>query len=202
MPKTFSENERKNIKRRLTEEAKLCLAQFGVKKTTVDELVKRVNIPKGTFYLFYESKELLFFDVICEFHNEVQKNLMTDIAAVKGAFDAKSFTELLLKYYKAVEGSFMLKLMTDGDMELIMRKLPEDVVKAHTEKDDFNIENLIYIIPGIKAADINIKAISAALRGIFLSMLHKHEIGEDVFDGALKIMLYGVAVQFFEGEAL
>ena len=27
----------------------------GVKKTTVDELVKRVGIPKGTFYLFYPS---------------------------------------------------------------------------------------------------------------------------------------------------
>nr|WP_277934491.1 TetR family transcriptional regulator [Parablautia intestinalis] len=26
--------------------------------TTVDEVVKRVNIPKGIFYLFYKSKEL------------------------------------------------------------------------------------------------------------------------------------------------
>ncbi|WP_286081321.1 TetR/AcrR family transcriptional regulator [Parablautia intestinalis] len=32
--------------------------------TTVDEIVKRVNIPKGTFYLFYKSKELLLFEVI------------------------------------------------------------------------------------------------------------------------------------------
>ena len=35
----------------------------GVKKTTVDELVKRTGIPKGTFYLFYPSKEMLLFDV-------------------------------------------------------------------------------------------------------------------------------------------
>ncbi|MDY4210978.1 MAG: TetR/AcrR family transcriptional regulator [Treponema sp.] len=34
-----------------------------MKKTTVDELVKRTGIPKGTFYLFYPSKEILLFDI-------------------------------------------------------------------------------------------------------------------------------------------
>lgn len=47
--------------------------QFGVKKTTVDELVKRVSIPKGTFYLFYPSKEQLFFDVFLDKHNAIQQ---------------------------------------------------------------------------------------------------------------------------------
>ncbi len=35
------------------------MQEKGVKKTTVDELVKRVGIPKGTFYLFYPSKDCL-----------------------------------------------------------------------------------------------------------------------------------------------
>lgn len=63
MPKSYSEQEREYIKTRLKEEAAKCLAQYGVRRTTVDEIVKRVNIPKGTFYLFYKSKELLLFDV-------------------------------------------------------------------------------------------------------------------------------------------
>ena len=45
MPKPFTENERTFIKQRLMEEAKLCLAQFGVRKTTVDEL-GRIAIPQ------------------------------------------------------------------------------------------------------------------------------------------------------------
>lgn len=39
------------------------MQEKGVKKTTVDELVKREGIPKGTFYLFYPSKEMLLYDV-------------------------------------------------------------------------------------------------------------------------------------------
>ena len=59
MPKLYSEEEKKQIIQRLKEEANILMQEKGVKKTTVDELVKRVGIPKGTFYLFYPSKEML-----------------------------------------------------------------------------------------------------------------------------------------------
>ena len=79
MPKTFTDNEREYIKKRLTEEAQNCLKLYGIRKTTVDELVKRVNIPKGTFYLFFESKEALIYEVLCLFHDELQTGLMQEL---------------------------------------------------------------------------------------------------------------------------
>ncbi len=51
----------KLIKDKLKEGALLFIQQQGVRKTSVDELVKYANISKGAFYLFYTSKELLFF---------------------------------------------------------------------------------------------------------------------------------------------
>ena len=59
LPKSYSDQERAYITKRLKEEAAACMGKFGIRRTTVDELVKRVKIPKGTFYLFYPSKELL-----------------------------------------------------------------------------------------------------------------------------------------------
>ena len=56
MPRAYSDQERAYIRKRLHEEAVLCIKQYGMRKTSVDELVQRVNIPKGTFYLFYPSK--------------------------------------------------------------------------------------------------------------------------------------------------
>ena len=58
--KAFDDNERKLIKDKLKEGALLFIQQQGVRKTSVDELVKYANISKGAFYLFYTSKELLF----------------------------------------------------------------------------------------------------------------------------------------------
>jgi len=200
MPKTFTENERTYIKNRLMEEAKLCLAQFGIRKTTVDELVKRVNIPKGTFYLFYKSKELLFFDVFCAFHDEMQTKLLLEVAAIQDNIDAEKLTNLILELYEMVADSFMLRFLTDGEMELLIRKLPLEIAESHAEKDDFSVEQLLSLVPNMQKE--NVKVYSAALRGVFLCTLHKHEIGEDVFDDALKIMIRGIVIQMFKGESL
>lgn len=198
MPKTYTDNERLYIKQRLREEAKQSLATMGVRKTTVDELVKRVNIPKGTFYLFYDSKELLFFDVFCAFHDEIQAKLITEIAGMKEDVNPEKLTKLIFGLYKMLEQSFMLKFMTDGEMEMLIRKLPPEVAEKHAQKDDLSIEQLVALVPNMKSA--NIRVFSAALRGIFLAMLHKHEIGNEFFDEALKIMIHGVVIQMFGGN--
>ena len=44
MPKSYSDQERAYITKRLKEEAAACMGQFGIRRTTVDELVKRVKI--------------------------------------------------------------------------------------------------------------------------------------------------------------
>lgn len=196
MPKTFTDYEREYIKKRLMEEAQNCLKLYGIRKTTVDELVKRANIPKGTFYLFFESKEILFYEVLCLFHDELQNGLMREIEALDGRVPAERLTELLLGLYQKIEESFLYKLITSGDLELLMRKLPPEVARTHAKKDDFSIEQLISMIPGINSD--NIKAFSTAMRAIFLSMLHKHEIGEEVFEDALRLMIRGVVMQMFE----
>ena len=199
MPKTFTDKEREYIKKRLMEEAQDCLRLYGIRKTTVDELVKRANIPKGTFYLFYDSKELLFYDVLCSVHDELHADLRRWLEALDEPAAADQVTELVLGLYKKVEASFLYKFITGGDLELLMRRLPPEVARAHAEKDDFSMEQLIAMAPGIKGDSI--KKYSAAMRAIFLSMLHKHEIGEEVFEDALRLMIRGVVMQMFEEGA-
>jgi AcrR family transcriptional regulator len=199
MPKTFTDKEREYIKKRLMEEAQDCLRLYGIRKTTVDELVKRANIPKGTFYLFYDSKELLFYDVLCSVHDELHADLRRRLEALGEPAAADQVTELGLGLYKKVEASFLYKFITGGDLELLMRRLPPEVARAHAEKDDFSMEQLIAMAPGIKGDST--KKYSAAMRAIFLSMLHKHEIGEEVFEDALRLMIRGVVMQMFEEGA-
>ena len=200
MPKTFSDHERAIIKQRLMEEAENCLVQYGVRKTTIDELVKRVNIPKGTFYLFYSSKELLLYEVFCKFHDAIHEKMLSEIAAIKTDVTPLKLTELIFQLYKMVQNSFLLRFMTEGEMELVIRKLPPEVLRNHFDKDDFSIEQLFSLIPDLKTNQIQVY--SAALRGVFISMLHKQEIGEDVFDEAMKVMINGVVMQMFEGDII
>lgn len=194
MPKSYSEEEREYIKKRLKEEAAKCLAQYGVRRTTVDEIVKRVNIPKGTFYLFYKSKELLLFEAIQEQHEIVSRGLyqaISDLAARE--FSAEELTDAILEFYKMTERMPVLKLLDSGEVELLARKLPREIVAEHLQDDTDMIEKMFALLPAKKEVDI--KVMSAAFHAIYYATLHKAEIGEEHYDAALRTLIYGIVTQ-------
>ncbi len=63
MAKAFDDNERKLIKDKLKEGALLFIQQQGVRKTSVDELVKYANISKGHFICSIHQKNFFFFSI-------------------------------------------------------------------------------------------------------------------------------------------
>ncbi len=197
MPKPLSHAERAHIKKRLIEEAEACLLQYGLKKTTVDEIVRRVRIPKGTFYLFYESKELLFFDVFLSFHDKTHAKLLEQIENLEDQPSPESITSLVFDLYKSIEQSFMYRFLMDGDLELLFRKLPGKAVEAHNVRDDLSVQRLVALVPGIQGEKAGLY--SAALRALFSTMMFRREVGEDVFDDALRILIHGVVIQMFQG---
>lgn len=194
MPKSYSEQEREYIRKRLKEEATKCLTRYGVRRTTVDEIVKRVNIPKGTFYLFYKSKELLLFEVIQEQQKNINLELyqaFSDIVDME--LSAEKLTDMIFEFYKKTEKMLVLKLSDAGEIELLKRKLPQEIVDEHLQNDTDMIEKMIALFHVKKEVDI--KVISAAFHAIYYITLHKAEIGEEQYDKALRVLIYGIVMQ-------
>ena len=194
MPKSYSDQEREYIRKRLKEEAAQCLARYGVRRTTVDEIVKRVNIPKGTFYLFYKSKELLLFEVIQEQQEDVNRRLYQTISGIAPAeLTADRLTDVIFGFYKMTEEMLILKMLDVGEVELLARKLPREIVEEHFQDDTDTIERMLALLPVRKEVDV--KVISAAFHAIYFATLHKAEIGEEQYDEALRTLIYGMVIQ-------
>lgn len=194
MPKCYSDQEREYIRKRLKEEAAACMGQYGIRRTTVDEIAKRVNIPKGTFYLFYKSKELLLFEVIQEQHELVNQKLYQAISdLVRTEFSAEKITDVIFEFFKMTENMLVLKMLDASEMELLVRKLPREVVEEHFQDDTDTIEKMFSLFP-IKR-EVDIKVISAAFHAIYYATLHKKEIGEEQYDQALWTLIHGVIFQ-------
>ncbi|MFR1571320.1 MAG: TetR/AcrR family transcriptional regulator, partial [Christensenellales bacterium] len=67
----FTDYETEQLRKALLKETRRCAVTLGMKKTSVDQLTKAVGIAKGSFYKFYESKEMLFFAVLEGIHSEL-----------------------------------------------------------------------------------------------------------------------------------
>ena len=52
MPK-FSDSEKERIRQKLMREGERLFAAYGIKKVSIDEIVKAAGIAKGSFYTFY-----------------------------------------------------------------------------------------------------------------------------------------------------
>ena len=194
MPKSYSEQEREYIRKRLKEEAAKCLARYGVRRTTVDELVKRFNIPKGTFYLFYKSKELLLFEVIQEQQRSINEKLYQAISdIVDTSFSAEKLTDVIFEFYKKTEEMLILGMLNVDEVELLARKLPREIVEEHLQDDTDTIEKMLALFPVKREVDI--KVISSAFHAVYFATLHKAEIGEEHYDKALRVLIYGIVTQ-------
>lgn len=194
MPKSYSEQEKEYIKKRLKEEAAKCLAQYGVRHTTVDEIVQRVNIPKGTFYLFYKSKELLLFEVILEEHEMIEQKMYRAVNEIKQDGDiAEQLTRVVCDFFILASKSPILKMINTREVEILARKLPPEVLKEHLEHDSSAVENVFSVLPVKEGADKDI--FSAAFRAIYFATLHEEEIGEKYFENVLYLLIKGLVNQ-------
>ena len=69
MPKAFTVDEKELISKRLLEQGYKQFSTYGLKKTSIEGLAVAAGISKASFYVFYESKESLFMDIVEQAEN-------------------------------------------------------------------------------------------------------------------------------------
>jgi len=197
MATAFNDNEKEFIKEKLKEVAYDCLLKYGVKKTTVDQIVQMTGIAKGSFYKFYDSKEILFFTVLEEYQKSIIDELINKFKEEED-IGVDKFTQLIYGLYQKVRQSFIMNIIKNNEFEYLMRKLPKDLIANHHSLDDILAKNIFLHIK-IKEG-VNIDVVTASLRAIFMSMMHIEEIGEEYIEEVLKLLIKGLAIQIVEED--
>ncbi len=197
MATAFSDNEKELIRKKLNEVAQGCLLKYGVRKTTVDQIVQMAGISKGSFYNFYSTKEILFFTVLEDYQKSIIDEL-TNKLRKEDNIGIDKFTELIYELYQNVRKSFIMNIIQNQEIEYLMRKLPKELIVNHHSLDDMFTKKIFSYIK-IKD-DISIDVVSASLRTIFMSMIYTEEIGEKHFDEVLKLLIRGIAQQIIQED--
>lgn len=192
MATAFTSEEKEVIRKKLHKVAKECLQRYGVKKTTVDQIAVMVDISKGSFYNFYSSKEMLFFAVLEEYQMDVMDRL-TEQLDMEAKIDTNRLVQLLYDFYQDFRYSFMYTIFKNHEMELLLRKLPKEVITNHHLIDDRMVKKIVSRI-NIRE-NVSVEIVSALFRTIAMTILHIEEIGEEQFDTTLKLVIQGVVEQ-------
>ena len=132
MARSFTEREKENIKRSLRESCKQSWTQYGYKKTSVDDLCKQAGISKGAFYLFFESKEALFCEVLCSVQEHMCNAALEVIEKHRGKYGVAKALKLI---YREYDKNNFLYDSDSTDFTILMNKLSEEQAKKIEESN-------------------------------------------------------------------
>ena len=199
MPKGFTEQEKALLQQRLLEQGYKQFSAYGLKKTTVEELAAAVGISKGAFYLFYESKEALFMDVI----EEAEKRLRQEVLAVidlPGPSPRARLFAVLKKAFDIFESMPILQFLTGNDYDLLFHRISAGKLQEHVDSDRVFIAELM---ARCQKAGIPIRApagqVVSLLYPLVLTILNEGNWGRDLFGNNTDLYLELVAA-FCLGE--
>ena len=165
MARSFTEREKENIKRSLQEACKQSWTQYGYKKTSVDDLCRQAGISKGAFYLFFESKEALFCEVLCFVQEQICNAASAVIEKHKDKYGAAEALKLI---YREYDKNNFLYDSDSADFTILMNKLSEEQAEKIKESNQMS-QQLFSSQPYLKFkvdADLAISVIYSLIMNI------------------------------------
>lgn len=190
----FTDYEAEQIREALLEEARRCAFTLGMRKTSVEQLTQAVGISKGSFYKFYESKELLFFAILEGIHTELyeiaEKTLLKNTALPASKRTAKAILDVCKRLSDTGAMTFI-----ENDADTLLRRLPEPIKKEHYHDDETHIRELLEKSGLTPKGGTELTA--ATVRGLILTVSHQEQIGE-LYPQVLETLVCGACKELFE----
>lgn len=131
MSRAFSKEEKTRIRERLLEVGEERFARYGLKKTSIADLTAPVGIAKSSFYLFFESKEALYVELLLKRAQGLQQQML------RGSFGATddlrdAIARFLRGLVEVVESENLVRyLLTDTQEALrIIRSVAPKAVRV------------------------------------------------------------------------
>ena len=190
----FTEEQNEKIRNDLICEARHCGITIGMRKTSVEQLTNAAGISKGSFYKFFDSKELLFFAVLEDIHTEcfaaAQKSLQEN-AAIDPASRTAAAILAACRWLSETKAFVFI----ENDAEFLLHRLPEEVKTAHYHDDETHIRLLLEKYDLVPSCGISLAA--TTVRGLILTVSHKEQIGE-LYPQVLETLVYGACRELFK----
>jgi len=186
MPRPFNEEEKTQIRAKLLAEGKDLFIRFGLKKTGIAELTEAAGISQGAFYLFFNSKEELYFAILEQEERVIRERFVKWLGKAEPLNRSKFRDFLRLALQVLEENPLLRRLWLEKEFDDLLNKLPSSLMEQHTTRDTEVLEPLIkhwqeagYMVEGSP------EVIAGVIRALFLLPLHYQEIGEDLFPEVL-----------------
>jgi AcrR family transcriptional regulator len=194
VPARFSEDERARITELLLDSGRQLFTSQGLRKTSLDELVRPAGIAKSSFYAFFDSKESLYLELLLRQAPEVTKDFRK---AVDQADNARNGIEAMIRVgiETATSDPLYRRLMEHPDeLEAVSRKVgPEEFARAQPHV----LDPMLAFIESAQLAgqlvETDPMVVVGVIRSVAFTVVHSDELGPQ-YPEILDLLTRSVAI--------
>lgn len=190
MPLPFTDQQKTRLRQKMRRVARELFAKQGLKKTSLEDITRAVGIAKSTFYLFFESKEALFLDVLAQDGPAVEARLRAELSAAADARDG--LARLLREVVHELETNALTRrlLTHPGELQMLADYATPEQLAAS------NSSGLALIVPYLQAGQQRGEVIAGdpivfarVISAVTLLTLHRDTIGADQYETVLNTVI-------------
>lgn len=132
MPRALTDEEKTLIQEAIIKQANRLIREKGLRAVTVSDITDAVGIAKGSFYHFFDSREVCLYETIRQSGVVLMERMTALIARgeSKKQLAISCFREVIL-----APDSLLLALNVE-DYEIMMRKLPAQYREKEQQKEE------------------------------------------------------------------
>ena len=121
---------KKDAKRQaLTSEGERLFERYGYRKVTVDEIVAAAGVAKGTFYLYFKTKDALYRDIFDSYHDTVIAGAF-EMVKREGDLKRALFVDMVGGLYYLQKRPILMEIMV-GNTAYFSETVTQKMVHAH-----------------------------------------------------------------------
>jgi AcrR family transcriptional regulator len=200
MPAGFSERERDAINKKLLETALASLPAGGYAKTSLDEIVRAVGIAKGSFYLFFPSKEELYMQAFERMETGFRARFFGSVTA-DGGDPRERLERAFLTLFSLVESNPAIAAIDASLVDRLARKLPPERIAAHQEADKAaSLKAYESWLDAGLVKPVGIDALMGAIYSLFNMAVHRREMPAEQWVAAKTLIAGALAAELATGE--
>jgi AcrR family transcriptional regulator len=181
MAKAFTQSKKDQVRLNLLQKGREYFIKYGLKKTSVDDLVRAAGIAKGSFYRFFESKEALFLAIHEASEEKLRTDLMRKIEEIEKPADK---LRVFLKSSFAIleEDPLMRAVFGMGELESISGFMSSRQYEEHYHQSITFMEELIrrWQEEGI-IRQIDAEVAGNMIASAFFISLQKETLGAEMY---------------------
>lgn len=199
MSRAFTPDEKERIRRALIDRGREIFSTRGIRGTTIRQLCRATGISSGAYYSFFPSKEHLLFDILEEEEEAIRRDFTACLES--GVITPESFARWLKEAVSSAKDNPLIRcLLDEEEYQVLARRIPAGRLEAHLSGDIAFARPLIERLQeqGLMAR-YPPAVITGLLRAVLLLTMHSRDVGEDVHDEVMDLLITFVSRGLIEG---